>query len=97
MTLNVIFNVGAVMAMVGNASGVSTSAIVSPIFASAIPVKATMSPAIASATSIRCSPLYDSTRLIFWRATTPSRAICATNVFEEIRPRTIRPIAYLPL
>ena len=76
------------MAIVGNASGVSTSAIVSPIFASAMPVNATMSPAIASVTSIRCSPLYDSTRLIFWRDTTPSR---------EIRPRTIRPIAYFPL
>jgi hypothetical protein len=44
------------MRMTGRATGLSGSAMVSPIYMASMPATATMSPALASGTSTRFSP-----------------------------------------
>ncbi|OQA04558.1 MAG: hypothetical protein BWY68_00228 [bacterium ADurb.Bin400] len=89
-------NVGSSIEIVGSASGLLESAIVSPIDAFFIPEIATISPAIASFTSKRRSPWLTNTFSILAVSEIPSLLIRATVNPGLATPRRIFPITYLP-
>ncbi len=91
-----IWSVGASISMTGKASGLSASASVSPMCASATPVICTISPASASVISTRPKPSDTKILSTFAFVSLPSTSMRVMVSPARTWPRWIRPIAYLP-
>ena len=96
-TLNVIETVGSSISINSIASGLFTSAIVSPISIPVSPVTATISPADADSVSTLSNPSYVYNLPIFIFSTLPSLWHIATVCPLCIVPRSILPIPILPV
>ena len=96
-TLNVIETVGSSMSTNSIASGLFTSAIVSPISIPVTPVTATMSPHFATSVSTLFSPSYVYNLPIFMFSTLPSFLQIAIVSPLCIVPLSILPIPTLPV
>ena len=88
--------VGSSMAMVGRASGVAASAIVSPISKPSMPITAQMSPDATASTFLRPKPSKTSISLIFDRTALPSRLQRTMSCPSRSSPRWTRPTAIRP-
>ena len=88
--------VGSSIAIVGNASGSFTSAIVSPISKPSIPITAQISPDWTEDTFVRPKPSNTSTSLIFDFTIEPSRLHNITSWPSFSSPRWTRPTAIRP-
>ena len=93
----VSFTVGCSISRTGKATGITASAIVSPICASGMPATAAISPAETSVTSLRPKPskVMSETMRNFFMA--PSRLMCMTSDPWRITPFMTRPVAIRPL
>ena len=89
--------VGSSMAMVGNPSGFSASAMVSPISKSSSPTTAHKSPAATSFTFFLPNPSKTNNSLIFDFTTDASRFTKETVSEDFSRPRCNLPMAIRPV
>ena len=89
--------VGSSIAMVGKASGASTSAMVSPISKSSNPTTAHKSPAATSSTFFLPNPSKTNNSLIFDFTTAPSRLTSETVSEALSTPRCNLPMAMRPV